>query len=171
MQKIILSPTECQYLVPNWHELNESKFNKLKWFVTRGSRTGFEKGNTVLSVPPILITPDDFILNGKHRAFVSATAGFNLEACIIKNENDLRHHTPKESIKDTALNKMVDLLDNRFSYISLVNFHGINTIADLVKKNEEKKDHFSERGEYLRFSPREKRSYLLYSFYFGEGWL
>jgi len=156
MKKTILAPWDCEELIPNWHELDETKLQKLGGFTLRGAREGYG-GNDywVISVPPILITEDNFVLNGKHRAFVAAASGCNLEACVIRNEVDLRYHTPREAIKDTQVDSMVDMLDRTSTYTNVLDANGIHSIRDLVKKYEPKSSALQRHREALIWQKQE----------------
>ena len=147
MKKTILAPWDCEELIPKWHDLDEDKLQKLEYFTLRGARQGYG-GNAweVISVPPILITENNFILNGQHRAFIAATSGLKLEACVIRNENDLQYHTPKEALRDTSVEDMIGLLNMANTRISSVNANGIYSVEDLICKYKQKSRKLLERS-------------------------
>lgn len=148
MKKIILSSEECERLKPSCFELDENKLRKLETFSIRGSR---HKGrNDVISVPPILIAEDGFILNGNHRSFAAASSRNNIEACVVANENDLRHHIPKECLRDSSIDSLREMFSEKMKYINLTNLNGISNIRDLMRRNEREGRSFLEMGNLLK---------------------
>jgi hypothetical protein len=133
MQKKILNPSECSQLIPHWYDINPEKISKIDHAITRMSRFGYGERREVMSVPAILISDDNYILNGRHRAYLAAKRGYSLETCIVSSPKEIAFHTPKETIADLSIEELIESFNKRNTYISICNNKGIYSIKDLIK--------------------------------------
>lgn len=133
MKKVILTPQQCGLLIPHWPELDTEKLKKLGRMVTRTSSFAPRQNTLVMAAPPILITEENYILNGKHRAFTAAKHGYSLEAYRVQNEHDIFYHTPRDAYEDVGLENVMEAFGNRAIYISFCRSNGINCISDLLE--------------------------------------
>ncbi|MDD5086431.1 MAG: hypothetical protein PHV16_01635 [Candidatus Nanoarchaeia archaeon] len=167
MEKTVLTPEESRFLIPHWYELDDEKLKKLNFVKTRKSNFLGKENYRVMSTTGILVTPIEikgkdflYILNGKHRAFVSARSGLNLEAYVVSDEHDILYHTPRKSfgsedpekliLSDTLIynidNKNLNLSDglksvlnayvNMNKYIDKCRENNICFIKDFFKNND-----------------------------------
>lgn len=132
MQKRILTPEGCGNLIPHFPELNDEKLKRLNRISTRMSKFVQGQRIVVMDTPPILILEDQYILNGKHRAYWATLNRFNLEACIAVDGPDIIYHTPHCTYGETGLEGVLEAYKNQAIYISLCNKIGIYTISDFI---------------------------------------
>lgn len=80
----VLSPEEAGLLLPVNCEIQPEKLEKLAELGTRLSGFSSKEEQTVLDCIPILTTEEGLIINGKHRAYISARGSLFLESYLIK---------------------------------------------------------------------------------------
>jgi len=131
MKKLILDYSQCGLLRPHWFELDPEKTKRLSSVNTKKSNFGYHKSEIVLNTPPIIIF-EDYILNGKHRAYIAHTRGASLEVCSINNEHDIIHHTPFICYGETGLEGVLKALTKRELLQKICQNQGIKYIKDFT---------------------------------------
>lgn len=132
MRKMILTPEECCKLIPHWPELREDKLQRLSRSVTRIVKDMSGNDVTVMHCTGILVTEDNFILNGKHRALMAAKKRLNIEAYFVAGENDIRYNTPHNSYGEAGVDGVLDAFENKHTYIQYCKNQGIRRIEDFL---------------------------------------
>tara|TARA_Y100000310_G_scaffold344022_1_gene454587 strand:- start:4300 stop:4710 length:411 start_codon:yes stop_codon:yes gene_type:complete len=132
MEKTILAPKNCGDLRPDAPYLRADIIKRLNSALTKESI--FNPDARVLDVPPILVTNDGHIINGKHRASWAYHNGFNLEAYIAENINDIQDSIPSSVYDDVGLLGILHLFRDREFYFSECMKSNIRNISDLVRK-------------------------------------
>jgi len=133
VQKKILTTREIGLLIPQWPELVDTKLNRISR-KTISRRSKFVPGERVevMGVIPIIIDPDGYILNGKHRAYWATKRGLNLEAYVVTDAHDIIHHTPDNAYGENGLSGVLDAYAGRDQYISICRNRGIYSINDFL---------------------------------------
>jgi hypothetical protein len=132
MRKKILTPEECEKLIPHWPELEERKIKKLLRMSTK--KTSFGNGKNVMSPVGIVIMEDGYILNGKHRAVIGAWRKYNLEAYVVDGEHDIYYHLPHKTYGEVGVEGLVEALDKKDFFVNFCKNDGVRSVHDLIKK-------------------------------------
>lgn len=116
ISKRILNPRESALLVPHWHELDEDKLTRLGSIATRQYKLPDGQRTIVLDCPAVVIDPEGYIVNGKHRAVMALARRQNLEAIVVETPNDVINHVPNESYgpdEGDGPKKLIEALTNK----------------------------------------------------------
>ncbi len=137
VRKIILTPYECGDLLPHFPELDERKIKRLNSVKLRKSSFIHDRICNVITPVGVLLLEDPnidglYILNGKHRSVISYVRNISEEGYIVRNMNEIIHHTPIKTYGETGLDGILDAFDKRYMYIHLCKSKGIYKISDFV---------------------------------------
>ncbi len=135
MRKEVLTPEECGDLIPHWPGIDPKKLDRLRRMMTR--YTTFYKNIRILVMGsiPTLITEDDYIINGRHRAAWAYHKKYNLETYVVSDGHDIQFHTPHKSFGEVGLKGALLALKLRVDYLDICHSEGIYSIKDLYSKN------------------------------------
>ncbi len=129
MRFTILSTLECSKLRPDTYYLIKHRYARLDEDISYRLPNHKFSLQRVLDVPAIVITNDDFILQGKHRAYRAYTGMDKLEACVVNNESDIAR-VPKDLL-DMPLEDAIDTYRRRQEYMEKSMDHGVRFVAHL----------------------------------------
>ncbi len=136
--KTVYFPEELAELIPHYPDLNPRKVKRIQRLKTRKSKFLDEGHIPVMASPPLLVTKNGFILNGKHRATWGVYTGTPSEVYIVRDARDIRYHTPHEAYGETGIEGVMEAYANEDSYIRYCRSNGIYKVKDLVPVLEEK---------------------------------
>lgn len=137
ISKKVFTPSRSARLVPHWYSVDEQKLKRLGSISTRQLKLPNGSRTIVLDCPPVVVDPEGYIVNGKHRAIMSVARRQNLEAIIVETPNDILHHVPRQCYgpdEGDGPKRLIEALTNKDMYVRQTQANGVYTISDLVAK-------------------------------------
>ena len=130
MKETVLTPSEVGNLVPHWYTIDIEKISR----VAQLPVTDIPQGKT-LDTTPLLIDPEGYILNGRHRAVRTFFERLQQPTITIENPEDLLEIPPAYQ-GGVSVERLYASMKGKKIFILESQSRGIYTIKDLVRAYE-----------------------------------
>jgi hypothetical protein len=131
-QAIILAADQARELNPNWYELDFCKLRNLSKSLPKASKLPGLKDAVVVGAPPILISSEGFIINGKHRACWAALSGLGLESYVISDKKEIRR-LPGKIVRELGIEQLMRIYSDRELIVCECEKRNVYRIGDLIR--------------------------------------